>query len=69
MHVCTTADLGPDFIAWVGVVHGGQAAILSPRTLTEEPARRQALELLSAAGFDCAQCTTACPARQITGER
>ena len=66
MHVCTTADLGPDFIAWAGVVHGESIALVSPTTLTNGPARQQALEILRRAGINCGICAT--PADVTRGE-
>ncbi|MFJ6616635.1 hypothetical protein ACIQOW_03500 [Kitasatospora sp. NPDC091335] len=60
MHVCTTADLGPSFIAWAGAVHGTITALVTERAQHDDAAALQAIELLRRAGLDCGTCTS-CP--------
>lgn len=60
MHVCTTADLGPHFIAWAGVVQGRPVAVVTPLAHDDNTIAAQARELLDRAGITCADCTT-CP--------
>ena len=60
MFECTTADLGPDFIGWAGVVDGRAVAIMTPRALDDVIIGAQVAELLSRAGFDCSSCLE-CP--------
>ncbi|WBP89469.1 hypothetical protein [Kitasatospora cathayae] len=60
MHVCTTADLGPSFIAWAGVVNGSTTALITERANDDDETAEQAVELLRRLGIDCSTCT-ACP--------
>lgn len=60
MHVCTSADLGPSFIAWAGVVNGTATALIAERAQDDDETADQAAELLRQLGFDCGTCT-ACP--------
>lgn len=60
MYVCTTADLGPTFIAWAGVVDGRPVAVVTPLAQDDDTMAAQAAELLRRAGINCGTCTT-CP--------
>lgn len=60
MHVCTSADLGPSFIAWAGVVNGSTTALVTSRAETDDEAAQQAVLLLRQVGVDCTSCTS-CP--------
>lgn len=60
MFTCTTADLGPGFIGWAGVVDGREVALVTPRALDDVIIRAQVAELLRRAGFDCSSCS-GCP--------
>jgi hypothetical protein len=68
MYICTTADLGPDFIAWAGVIHGRPVAVVTPRAHDDSTIAAQAAELLHRAGISCASCTTLCPVGLVRKE-
>jgi hypothetical protein len=68
MHVCTSADLGPLFYGWAGVVNGTTIALISVRAQTEPAVADAAAELLQRAGVDCGSCTlSVCPAGLTRG--
>ncbi|MFD4394715.1 hypothetical protein [Kitasatospora sp. NPDC058478] len=60
MHVCTSADLGPSFIAWAGVVNGTITALVTTRALDNDETAQQAADLLRRLGVSCGTCPE-CP--------
>lgn len=68
MYVCTTADLGPDFIAWAGVIDERPVAVVTPRAKTDSTIAGQAAELLRRMEFPCSGCADSCPIGLSHGE-
>lgn len=60
MHVCTSADLGPNFVAWAGVVNGSTTALVTSRATSDDDLAQQAVALLRQFDVDCSTCTS-CP--------
>lgn len=60
MHVCTSADLGPSFIAWAGVVNGCTTALVTSHAEADDDLAQQAVAMLRQFDVDCASCTS-CP--------
>jgi hypothetical protein len=60
MFLCTTADLGSDFVAWAGMVDGRPVAVVTPHAQNDGTVAAQAAELLRRTGISCGACTH-CP--------
>ena len=65
MHVCTSADLGPDFIAWTATIEGTPVALVTPAAADDDDVRAQVVDLLRQAGIDCGSCTM-CPIAHLS---
>ena len=61
MHVCTNADLGPDFIGLGLVMKDRVVCLVTPRVHKDVKTRALAVELLRRQGVDCGSCP-GCPA-------
>ncbi len=56
MHELLTADLGPDFYGFHGLVTGRIVCVATPRVEHDAEARRIVRNLIRRQGGDCAAC-------------
>jgi hypothetical protein len=69
MHVCTTADPGPGFIAWTAIINGTSVAVVTPAAADDDSVWAQVSAHLGRAGINCGTTCLTCPVGRLRAGR